>query len=307
MELRPELPTRRVGDRSVPAIGMGAMTLTQVEGYDVERGIRTVHAALDAGVRLFDTADSYGPVDGRGENEDLLVRALSTWAGSADELLVATKGGHLHHDGTWWLDGSRAHLHEACRASLQRLRPLGLEAIPLYQHHRPDPKVDYAESLDALRELYDDGLVQGVGISNANVDRIRQAHAVLGEALVSVQNEHSPAHREVDAELRVCEELGLAFLAYSPLGGMRSAKQLGTEGEAAVFARVARAHGVSPQQVALAWALQRSPNLIPIPGASRPESIRDGVAALGLELGEDDLALLDVGPEGQHDHDRRIP
>ena len=305
MEPQPELPTRRIGDRAVPAIGMGAMTLTQVEGYDVERGTRTVHAALDAGVRLFDTADSYGPVDGRGENEDLLVRALSTWTGPADELLVATKGGHLHHDGTWWLDGSRAHLHEACRASLQRLRPLGLEAIPLYQHHRPDPKVDYAESLGALRELYDDGLVQRVGISNADAGRIRQAHAVLGEALVSVQNEHSPAHREVGAELRVCEELGLAFLAYSPLGGMRSAKQLGAE--AAVFARVAQAHGVSPQRVALAWALRRSPNLIPIPGASRPESIRDSVAALALELRADDLALLDVLPEEQQDHDRRAP
>lgn len=306
MEPQSLLAIRRIGDRVVPAIGMGAMTLTQVEGYDVERGIRTVHAALDAGVRLFDTADSYGPVDGRGENEDLLVRALSTWSGSADELLVATKGGHLHHDGTWWLDGSRAHLHEACRASLQRLHPLGLEAIPLYQHHRPDPKVDYAESLGALRELHDDGLVQRVGISNANVDRIRQAYTVLGDALVSVQNEHSPAHRDVDAELRVCEELGLTFLAYSPLGGMRSAKQLGTGGdEAAAFAWVARAHGVSPQRVALAWALRRSPNLIPIPGASRPESIRDSAAALSLELGEDDLALLDVRPEEQSDHDRR--
>lgn len=291
MEPGTPLPTRRIGDLEVPALGMGAMTLTQVEGYDLDRGIRTVHAALDAGVRLFDTADAYGPVHGDGENESLLVRALADWGGPVDELMVATKGGHLHRDGTWWLDGSREHLHAACRASLQRLRPLGLDAIPLYQHHRPDPKVDYAESLGALHELHEQGLVRRVGISNAGPDRIRQAHAVLGDTLVSVQNEYSPRQREGDGELRVCEELGLAFLAYSPLGGMQAAKQLGAH--AAAFARVAHDHQVSPQQVALAWALHRSPNLIPIPGASRPESVRDSVAALTLELGEADLRLLD--------------
>ncbi|MFT4082554.1 MAG: aldo/keto reductase [Nocardioides sp.] len=282
---------RRLGDLEVFAIGFGAMTLTQVPGYDAARGVRVVHAALEAGITLFDTADVYGPTNGYGVNETALVEALRSWPGSLDDVVIATKGGHtrLEHD-TWWIDGSAAHLRRACTDSLRRL---GLDVLPLYQHHRPDPRRPYAESMQALRELYDEGLVRRVGISNASCDQIREAAAILGEALVSVQNELSPVAPCAMDEIVLCQELGLAFLAWGPLGGMRSAKGLGATGPARGFAEVAGARGVSPQRVALAWELARSPVVIPIPGASRPESVRDSVAATELVLSAEELALLD--------------
>ncbi len=279
---------RRLGDLLVSAIGMGAMTLTQRPGYDEARGARAVHAALDAGVTLFDTADVYGPVAGYGVNEEALARALRSYPGPVDHVVVATKGGHTRHAGdTWWLDGSAAHLRAACLASIRRL---GLDPLPLYQHHRPDPRRPYAESMQALRDLYDEGLVRRVGISNANPAQIREAAQILGPALVSVQNEFSPRFRSSEPEIALCAELGLAFLAWSPLGGMAEAKGLGATESA--FARVAQERGISPQRVALAWALAKDPCVIPIPGASRPESIVDSVAAVELELGPEDLALL---------------
>ncbi|MFE7244059.1 aldo/keto reductase [Streptomyces sp. NPDC057580] len=283
------MPLRRLGDLQVSALGFGAMTLTQVPGYDVERGVRAVHAALDAGITLFDTADVYGPTGGYGVNEAALIAALRSWPGSLEQVVVATKGGHTRPgETTWWIDGSPEHLRRACEASLRRL---GFDALPLYQHHRPDPQRPYADSMQALRDLYDDGLVRRVGISNANVTQIREAAAILGDALVSVQNEYSPVARTSEAEIALCEELGLAFLAWGPLGGMREAKALGSA--MAAFTDVAAARGVSPQRIALAWALARSPAVIPIPGASRPESVQDSVPATELVLAEAELAALD--------------
>ena len=142
-----------------------------------------------------------------------------------------------------------------------------------------------------LRDLYDEGLVRRVGISNASCAQIREAAAILDGALVSVQNEFSPVARDAADEIALCAELGLAFLAWGPLGGMRAAKALGTA--AAAFAEVAEARGVSPQQVALAWELARSPVVIPIPGASRVESVRDSADAVELVLSGDELARLD--------------
>lgn len=268
------------------------MTLTQVPGYDVDRGVRAVHAALDAGVTLFDTADVYGPSGGYGVNEVALISALRSWPGSLDDVVVATKGGHIRDGELWWIDGSAEHLRKACEASLRRM---GLDVLPLYQHHRPDPRRPYAESMLALKDLHDAGLVRRVGISNANVDQIRTAVAILGDALVSVQNEYSPTFRSSAPEIALCEELDLAFLSWSPLGGMREAKALGAT--AAPFARVAADRGVSPQRVALAWQLARSSRIIPIPGASRPESVLDSVEAVSLGLSDDELAQLDrAGP-----------
>lgn len=283
------MPTRWLGDREISAIGMGSMTLTQVPGFDVERGIRTVQAALDAGVTLFDTADSYGPTHEMGVNERALVHALRTRPGALEHVVVATKGGHTRGpNATWWMDGRPEHLARAARASLQRL---GLESIPLYQHHRPDVRVPFADSMGALRQLVDDGIVRRVGVSNVDTAQLGVALAVLGDALVSVQNEYSPVKRSSLPVLRMCETHGLAFLAWGPLGGMRAAKDLGNA--AGAFADVAAVHGVSPQRVALGWMLQSSPNLIPIPGASRPESVRDSVEATTLELTTEELALLE--------------
>lgn len=281
---------RRIGNRQVSAIGLGGMPMS-IEGRpDEPRSLATIHAALDAGVTLIDTADAYHlHADEVGHNETLIARALASYGADASHVLVATKGGHLRPgDGSWTLDGSPKHLREACHASLRRL---GVEAIGLYQFHRPDPTVPYADSVGAVRDLLDEGLIEMAGISNANPDQIRQAQEILGGRLVSVQNEFSPRFRSSEPELRLCDELGIAFLPWSPLGGISRAGRLGDRH--AEFAAVAAAHGVSPQRVCLAWMLAKSQVVIPIPGASRPESIQDSVAAADLELSGEELARLD--------------
>ncbi|GAB2630731.1 aldo/keto reductase [Streptomyces capparidis] len=282
--------TRRIGSAEVSAIGLGGMPMS-IEGRpDEARSIATIHAALDAGVTLIDTADAYHRDAAEvGHNETLIAKALASHE-RGSQVLVATKGGHLRPgDGTWTLDGSPRHIKAACEDSLRRL---GVEAIGLYQFHRPDPGVPYAESIGAVRDLLDAGKIRMAGISNANPEQIRQADEILGGRLVSVQNQFSPAFRSSEPELELCDELGIAFLPWSPLGGIAGAGELGSR--FAPFARVAEARGVSPQRVCLAWMLAKSPVVVPIPGASRPETIRDSVAAADLELTAEELAELDA-------------
>ena len=280
---------RSIGDVPVSAIGIGAMPMSTAPYPDEERSLRTLHAALDAGITLVDTADAYcSGADDVGHNERLVAKALSTWGGDADRVLVATKGGHTRTaDGGWELDGRPEHLRAACEASL---RALGVEAIGLYQFHRPDPTVPWAESVGAVEELRAEGKVRMVGVSNADPDQIREAMATA--QLVSVQNELSPRFRSSEPELDLCTELGLAFLPWSPLGGMGSAATLGSEH--AAFAEVAEELGVTPQQVCLAWLLAKSPACVPIPGASRPESVLSSVQAVDLSLSPEQVARLDA-------------
>lgn len=167
-----------------------------------------------------------------------------------------------------------------------------MESIGLYQFHRPDPKVPYEESVGALRDLLDEGKIQQAGISNATPERIRLADDILGGRLVSVQNQFSPAFRSSEPELDLCTELGIAFLPWSPFGGIKNAAELGSSH--AAFNRVAEAHGVSPQRVCLAWMLAKSPVVVPIPGSSRPQTIVDSVGAAGLELSPAEVAELDA-------------
>jgi aryl-alcohol dehydrogenase-like predicted oxidoreductase len=282
------MQTRAIGDRKVSAIGLGAMQLSISGRPDHEQGVATIHAALEAGVTLIDTADSYCLDDSEvGHNERLIGEALRSWGGDPSDVLVATKGGHIRPGGRWEVDGTPSHLRSACEASL---RALAVDTIDLYQFHRPDPSVPYADSVGALRELREAGKVRTVGISNASVDQIREAVEILGGGLVSVQNQFSPDFRSSEAELRRCEEMGLAFLPWSPFGGASRAAEVGSR--FAVFAEVATAHDVSPQQVTLAWMLALSPVVIPIPGSSRPETIRDSVAAANLHLTDDELTRL---------------
>lgn len=292
------MQTRTIGNGSVGtvevgAVGLGEMPLSLVGRPADDRAVRTIHAALDAGVTLIDTADAYcaGP-DDIGHGERLVARALAAYPGSTDHVLVATKGGHLRaagDGGVWPVDGSPEHLRRACDASL---KALGVDAIGLYQHHRPDPTVPYAETIGAMRELFDAGKVQMVGISNATVDQVDTARSILGPALVSVQNQFSPGFRSSEGELRHSVHAGLAFLPWSPLGGIGRGHELGDR--YAPFAEVARAHGVSPQQVCLAWMLAKAPLVIPIPGASRPETITDSARAADLTLSADELTRLDA-------------
>ncbi|MFC8494776.1 aldo/keto reductase [Streptomyces sp. NPDC057235] len=289
-----------LGDVRVGAVGLGTMPLS-IEGRpDRARAVATVHAALDAGVTLLDTADSYHPPGGEpGEGERLVARALASYGGRTDGVLVATKGGRGRTaDGGWTVDGRPGRLRRAAEASARRL---GGGAIGLYQLHKPDPSVPYAESLGAVRELLDAGTVRLAGVSNVGAEQILLAREVLGDRLVSVQNRYSPAVRDGEAELRLCAELGLAFLPWSPLGGISrssldGASALEEDPEFGAFHRVARARGVGPQRVALAWLLSLSETVLPIPGASRPETARDSAAAAGLVLTEEELAEL--GPEG---------
>jgi aryl-alcohol dehydrogenase-like predicted oxidoreductase len=212
--------TRKIGQVAVGAIGLGGMPMS-IEGRpDEDRSIRTIHAALDAGVTLIDTADAYHLHAGEtGHNERLIARALATYGGDTSDVLVATKGGHLRPgDGSWTVDGSPRHLHEAAEASL---KALGVDAIGLYQFHRPDPTVPYAESIGALKQLLDAGKIRMAGISNATIEQIDIARQVLGEGhLASVQNQFSPAFRSSEPELRHAASLGIAFLPWSPLGGI---------------------------------------------------------------------------------------
>jgi aryl-alcohol dehydrogenase-like predicted oxidoreductase len=280
---------RNLGQRTVSAIGIGGMPMS-IEGRpDEQRSVATIHAALDAGVTLIDTADAYHLHAGEvGHNEELIARALRSYGGDTSEVLVATKGGHLRPgDGSWTRDGRPEYLKEAAKASAKRL---GVESIGLYQFHRPDPAVPYAESVGALRELLDEGVIQQAGISNASVEQIDLAMTILNGELVSVQNQFSPAHRSSLPELKHCAKLGIAFLPWSPLGGIRNAAALGDRHGA--FAGIAAKHGVSPQQIALAWELRLAPIVIPIPGASRPESIEDSAHAVDLVLTSDEMTLL---------------
>jgi aryl-alcohol dehydrogenase-like predicted oxidoreductase len=281
------MPTRRLGGLQVSAIGLGEMPMSLAGRPDEAQSVRTIHAALDAGVTLIDTADAYCIDESEvGHGERLVARALTAWPGDRDRVLVATKGGHTREGGEWYLDGRPEHLRQACEASL---RALGVEAIGLYQFHRPDPKVPFAESVGAMAELKAAGKVRLVGLSNVSVDQIKQARQLVQVA--SVQNEFSPRFRRSEGELAFCAAEGIAFLPWSPLGGIGRGRALG--GRHRAFGEVAEAHGVSAQQVALAWQLAKAPAVIPIPGSSRPETITDSAAAASLRLSDDELARLD--------------
>jgi aryl-alcohol dehydrogenase-like predicted oxidoreductase len=292
------LPTRRIGDATVSAVGLGCMPMSFEDMLDHrERALQTVHRALDLGITLLDTANIYAPSwDTVGHNEELVAEALRTYTGPADlrKVLVATKGGLTRGAGeTWGRDSSRGGLRAACEASLGAL---SVDVIDLYQHHRHDPVYSYLDQMRVLGELRDTGLVRRVGLSNATLPELEIALDVLGgpadNGVVSVQNEWSPRFRG-DADVLVrCTELGIAFLPWSPLGGSTQAREVGSH--YAEFARVADEIGASAQEVVLAWLLAASPVMIPIPGATRPVTVDSIVASLRITLSPDQLARLDA-------------
>lgn len=277
--------TRSIAGVEVHPIGLGEMPMSLAGRPEEEQSIRTIHAALDAGANLIDTADAYARDDRDiGHGERLVAKALK---GRRDDVLVATKGGLLRtRDGAWPPDGRPEHLRAACEASLLALET---DRIDLYQFHRPDPKVPYAESVGTFKELQDEGKVRWVGISNATVAQLEEALGIVD--VVAVQNQLSLGYTGplAKGEVSACAERGIAFLAWSPLGGMGSADS--AERLAPVQA-AADAHSVSPQQVALAWLLSLSPTMIPIPGSSRPETITDSLRAADLRLSPEELQAI---------------
>jgi aryl-alcohol dehydrogenase-like predicted oxidoreductase len=276
------------GAPSVPAVGYGGMHLSLQDRPPEAQSIQVIRAALEAGVRLIDTADVYCRDDSDiGHNERLVAEALEGWSGDRGSVLVATKGGLTRPGGRWENDGRPEHLRAACERSLRALR---VDRIDLYQLHAPDPAVPFEESVGALADLRDTGKIRWVGLSNVSVWQIRIAQEIVPVA--SVQNRLNPFFREAleDGVVRYCDEQGIGFLAYSPTGGGRLNRKLP---EHPVLRPMAARLGVSAHALVLAWALAQSPAVIVIPSARRVEHALDSVSAGGLELSAEDLGAID--------------
>ncbi|MCA9540603.1 MAG: aldo/keto reductase [Myxococcales bacterium] len=274
----------RTGTR-VSAIGLGGMPLSILGRPSPPQARDVIAAALAAGVDFIDTADVYC-LDHRdiGHNERLIAAALAD-AGRKD-VLVATKGGLERPGGAWTLNGHPRHLKAACEASL---KALGVEAIALYQLHAPDADVPFIESIGALSRLQEAGKIVHVGLSNVTVEQIDEARREV--EIVSVQNRCNVFERQSIAGGVVahCEREGITFLPYSPVGGHRGHVRVADD---AGLGEVAARHKVSPYEVAIAWLMTLGERVIPIPGASKPASIRSSAAAERLMLSDDDLNLL---------------
>lgn len=252
--------------------------------------VRLLTRAAELGMTLWDTADAYALNDTEvGHNERLFAAAYAALPSDLRERVVlATKGGHIRPGGAWVTDGRPEHLREALDASL---KALDLDVIPLYQFHRPDPKVPFGDSVGVLREALDAGKIRFAGLSNVSVAQIEEALQIVPVA--SVQNQFSPTHRapETDGVLEFCRAQGIAFLPWSPLGGMGGAKGIGDKG---ALAQIASELGISPQRVVLAWHLAKYERAIPIPGASRLESVEDSARGDEIELSSEQVAQLDA-------------
>jgi aryl-alcohol dehydrogenase-like predicted oxidoreductase len=252
--------------------------------------VQLLTRAAELGMTLWDTADAYCLNDTEtGHNERLFGKAFHALPSDLkSKVVLATKGGHIRPDGAWVTDGRPEHLREALDASL---KALGVDSIPLYQFHRPDPKVPFADSVGVLKEALDAGKIQFAGLSNVSVAQIDEAIAIV--PITSVQNQFSPTHRapETDGVLEHCRQLGIAFLPWSPLGGMGGAKGIGEKG---ALTQIAEELGISPQRVVLAWHLSKYAGSLPIPGASRIESVEDSAKGSDVELSAEQVARLDA-------------
>jgi pyridoxine 4-dehydrogenase len=271
--------TLELGDLRVRRLGFGAMRVTG-EGIwgpprDREAALAILRRAVDLGINLIDTADSYGPE----VSEELIAEALHPYP---ESLVIATKGGLTRTGpGEWPRDGSTKHLREACEGSLRRLK---LDRIDLYQLHAPDPKVAYEDSVGTLKDLRDEGKIRHVGVSNVSVAQLRLARAIV--PVVSVQNRFNLEDRRSDDVLEECEGEGLGFIPWFPL----SRGALAEPGSAA--AEIAKRHEATPAQIAIAWLLQRSSAMLPIPGTASIDHLEENVAAAMIHLSDEEMATL---------------
>jgi pyridoxine 4-dehydrogenase len=267
------------GDLTVNRVGFGAMRVTG-EGIwgqppDRERAKEALRTVLELGVNFIDTADSYGP----NVSEELIAEALYPYP---NDLVIATKGGLIRPGpGRWEPDGRPEHLREACEGSLRRLK---LDQIPLYQFHRPDPKVPFAESVGALIALRDEGKIRHIGVSNVSEDQVLEAQKLT--PVVSVQNRYNLKDRSSESMVDLCEQEDIVFLPWAPI---QEAEHL------VPVLTAAERHHVTPRQIALAWLLNRSPQILPIPGSGSPEHVTDNIVAASLQLtNEEANAILNL-------------
>ena len=263
------------GDLRANRLGFGAMRITGPgiwgEPPDRDRAKAALRRAVELEVNFIDTADSYGPE----VSERLIAETLYPYP---EDLIIATKGGLVRPGPDQWEpDGRPEHLRQACEGSLARLR---LDRIDLYQFHRPDPKVPIAESIGALAELKDEGKIRHVGVSNFSEEQLREAERVT--PIVSVQNRYNASDRSSESMVDLCDQEMLVFLPWAPV----------QQSESRAVLDAARNHGVSPHQIVLRWLLERSPQILPIPGTSSPEHVEENVAAASIELTADEITAI---------------
>jgi len=267
------------GDLRVNRLGFGAMRITGKgiwgEPENPEEARAVLKRAVELGINLIDTADSYGPH----VSERLIGETLHPYP---EDLVIATKGGLLRDGpGQWRRDARPEHLREACEGSLKRLK---LDCIDLYQLHRIDPRVPAEEPLGALAELREEGKIRHIGLSEVSVEQIQRAQQIV--PIVSVQNRYNLTDRDSEDVLDFCEREGIGFIPWFPLATGDLARPGGPLDD------IATRYGASPGQVALAWLLWRSPVILPIPGTSSVEHLVENVAAASLELDEEEFAEL---------------
>ena len=307
--------TRKIGSFEVTAVGLGCMPLSMASDRnkwvldDPGHAIGVIHAALDAGVQLLDTADIYAPAwNAMGHNERLVGEAFRSWNGSAEKkakVVIATKGGITRAKGEdWWgVPGRNASKHYLYRAVEASAAKMGLSTIPLWQHHRLDTSITFEEQFENVLSLKEHGYVQHIGLSNVNAEQLRKAIEIGGTpsegGIVSVQNEFSPRYRLWADVIDICTEYGIAYLPWSPLGGGSNFQKIAT-GEFGAFDRIAEEKGVSAYALTIAWHLNQFPTSIPIPGASRADSILDSLSGAAITLSSEEIAELNAScpPDG---------
>ena len=267
------------GELTVRRLGFGAMRITG-DGIwgppkDHDGVIATLRRAVELGINLIDTADSYGPY----VSEELIAEALHPYP---DDLVIATKGGLTRGGPSQWApDGRPEHLREACEGSLKRLQ---VDRIDLYQLHSPDRNVPYEESVGALKELQEEGKIRLIGVSNVSVEQLETAREIV--QVVSVQNRFNLTDRSTEDVLERCQELGLGFIPWFPLAAGSLAEHGGP------LAEIAAHHDAAPGQIAIAWLLARSDVMLPIPGTSSVDHLEENIAAAAIELNDEEVAEL---------------
>lgn len=284
------METKKLGntDVSISAIALGGMPMSLSSRPDEASAIATIHRALDLGVTLIDTADSYCKDESdKHHNEKLIHKALNQYKSDISHVIVATKGGLMRPNGSWTRNGNPDHLRNTIRESFEAL---GGKTIDVWQYHSPDPQYEIEASLAPVKEAVNAGLIRFVGVSNFSVEQIKQAQDVV--EIVSVQNQYNPWHRqpELDGVLKYCEQEKLTFLPWSPLGGSRRVKSLKDLPE---IAQLAEEKAASIYSIVLAWLMAKSPCVVPIPGASKVSSIEDSVRAVDVKLSEEEVARID--------------
>jgi aryl-alcohol dehydrogenase-like predicted oxidoreductase/predicted kinase len=269
--------------------GLGCMRLSTEPDRDEARATAVLHAALDAGIEFFDTADAYCWDDAeRGHNERLIGRALAAWPGDRSRVRVGTKGGLTRPGGRWMPDGRAKHLREACERSLAAL---GVERLDLYQLHALDPRTPLATSVRALQQLKRDGLVSAIGLCNVTVGQIEEARRIA--EIDSVQVELSVWHDDnfLSGVVDYCLANRIPLLAHRPIGGPSRRRKTATD---PALVAIASRHGATPFEIALAWLMDLSDLIVPLPGATRVETVQSIACAGRIVLSDADRAELDL-------------